>query len=163
MRPLRACLFSSPGAEKLLHQRATFVFQHAGSYLDTMIQKLRIANTKATVHRACALVWRAVNQPPHACLDQRSRTHRTRLDRRVNIEARQPVITELSGGLTKSDDFSVGSWIAVGAGAVSGNGNQGVATDNTRADRHLTATSSLLSRGQRLPHPLLISFRGSIH
>src|SRR6185503_10529532 len=110
-------------------QRATFVFQHAGSHFNAMVQKLCIADAKATLHGARALVRRAVNQTPDACLDQRSRAHRTRLDRRVNSDARQPIVTELSSGLTKSDDFSVGSGIAVGAGAVSGNGDERVAVD----------------------------------
>ena len=164
MRPLRV-LFCSSAPEKLLHQRATFWFQHAGADLNTMIQEICIADAKPARYRTCPLVSRAVDQTSDTRLYQSARAHRTWLDGRVDIDIYEPVITDLPRGLTKRDDFSVGCGIAVGAGAVSGDGNERVAVDNTSADRHLTATSGLLSRGQRLPHPVLInlSFRGSIH
>jgi hypothetical protein len=164
MRPLRV-LFSSPAAEKFLHECAAFFFEDARSHFNAMIQKISIADLEATPDRARAFVRRAVNQAPDPCLDQSSGAHRARFDRRVNINAGEPVITELPGGLAQGDDFSVGSGIAVGAGAISGDRNEFIAADNTSADRHLTATPGLLSRGQRLPHPVHIklSFRGSIH
>src|SRR5690242_110948 len=164
MRPLRV-LFNSPTAEKFLHQCAAFFLEHASSHLDAMVQKVGIADSEATVHGARAIVLRAVDQTPDPRLYQSPGAHRARLDRRVNINARQPVVTELLRGLAQGDDFSVGSGIAVGAGTVSGDGDDFITADNTSADRHLTATSGLLSRGQRLPHAALIklSFRGSIH
>src|SRR5690242_20747463 len=90
MRPLRA-LFSSPAAEKILHQRAALVFQHAFSHIDAMIQKVRVADLEATMDRAGAFVSRAVNQPAYPRLNQRARAHRTRLDRRVDRNAPQSV------------------------------------------------------------------------
>src|SRR5690242_509456 len=139
MRPLRA-LFSSPAAKKILHERAAFVFEHALSQFNAMIQKLRVADPEATVDRACAFVSRAVNQPPDARLDQSASAHRARFDRRVNIDAHQPVVAELTGGFAQGDDFSVGSGIAVGASAVTADGDELAVMDNTSTDRHLTAT-----------------------
>ena len=164
MRPLQG-LFSSPAAEEFLHQCAAFFFQHAGSHFDAMIQEISIADLEATSDRARAFVWCAVNQTSDTRLNQGAGAHRTWLDRRVNNNAGEPVVTELLRGLAQGDDFSVGGGIAVCAGAISGDGDEFIAADNTSADRHLTATSGFSSRGQRLPHPALIklSFRGNIH
>ena len=163
MRPLRA-LFSSPAAEKNLHERAAFVFEHALSQFNAMIQKLRVADPEATVDRARAFVSCAVNQPPDARLDQSAGAHRARFDRRVNIDAHQPVVAELTGGLAQRDDFSVGSGIAVGASAVTADGDELAVMDNTSTDRHLTAIFRFPGRGERLPHPVfVVRFRGSIH
>ena len=164
MRPLRA-LFSSPAAEKILHERAAFLFQHALSHFDAMIQKICVADPEATVDCSGAFVCGAVNQTPDARLDQSARAHRARLDRRVNGNARQPVIPELTGGFAQRDDFSVSSWIAVSAGTISGYSDELIVVDNTNADRHLTAIFCLTGRGQRLPHPAFINlgFRGSFH
>src|SRR5690349_8146116 len=155
MRPLRA-LFSSPATEKILHERATFVFEHALSQFDTMIQKLRVADPEATVNRARAFVSRAVNQPPDARLDQSAGTHRARFDRRVNMDACQPVVAELMGSLAQSDDFSVGSGIAIRASAVAANGDELAVVDNTSTDRHLTAIFCFPGRCERLPHPVFV-------
>ena len=149
----------------MLHQRAAFFFQHAFTHFDPMIQKISVADLEVRSYCAGAFVRRAVDQTSNTCLDQSARAHRTRFDRRVNINACKPVITEFTGGLAQGDDFRVRSGIAVGAGAVSGDGDELIAADNASADRHLTAAFCLLSRGQCLPHPVLInvSFRGSIH
>ena len=163
MRPLRA-LFSSPAAEKILHQRAAFVFQHALSHFDAMIQKIRVADLEATVNCPGAFVSRAINECFDARLDQSARAHRARFNRRINSDARQAIVAEFTGGFAQRDDFSVGSGIAVGASTVTGDGDELVVVDNTSADRHFTAISSLTGRGQRLPHPVFIGgFRGSFH
>jgi len=163
MRPLRA-LFSSPAAEKILHERATFVFEHALSHFNAMIQKIRVADPEATLDRARALVSGAVNESANARLDQSAGAHRARFDRRVNIDAREPVVGELTGGLAQGDDFSVGSGIAVGASAVTADGDELAVVDNTSTDRHLTAIFRFPGRGERLPHPVfIVRFRGSIH
>jgi len=163
MRPLRV-LFSSPAAEKLLHQRAAFCFQNAFTHFDAMIQKICVADAEATVDCACAFVSRAVNQPADARLNQSTGAHRARFDRRENIHARQPVVAELTGGLAQRDDFSVGSGIAVGAGAVTANGDELAVVDNTSADGHLAAIFRFAGRSERLPHPVfIVRFRGSFH
>ncbi len=52
---------TSPRLEKLLHQRAAFRFQYARADLDPVIQEIRVADSKATRHRTCPLIRRAVN------------------------------------------------------------------------------------------------------
>jgi len=163
MRPLRA-LFSSPAAEKILHERATFVFEHARSHFNPMIQEIRVANPEATVNCAGAFVTRAVNQTPDARLNQRPCAHRARFNRRINSDTRQTVIAEFMCGLAQRDDFSVSSGIAVGASTITRDGDELVIVDKTSPDRHLTAMFSFPGRGQRLPHPVFIDgFRGSFH
>jgi hypothetical protein len=97
-------------------------------------------------------------------LNQRAGALRTRFIRRIDFNAREPVIPELTGGLAQGDDFGVCSWVAVGAGTVTGNGDYLAIVDDARPDGHLTAVSSFLGRGQRLPHPVFVlGFRGSVH
>jgi hypothetical protein len=79
---------TSPRLEKLLHQRATLRFQHARANLNPVIQKICVADTKATRNRARAFIRRTVNQTSHTRLNQRTRAHRARLNRRININAR---------------------------------------------------------------------------
>src|SRR6185295_11212091 len=67
---LSASLFDSSTPEKLLHERAAFRLQHARADLDTMIQKISIADTKPARYRACAFIRGAVNQTPDARLYQ---------------------------------------------------------------------------------------------
>jgi hypothetical protein len=128
-----------------------------------MIQKICIADAKPARYRARSFISRAVNQTPDACLYQSARTHRTRLNRRVNVDAREPVISQLPRGLAKSNDFSVGCGIAVSTRAVSGNSDEFIFTDNAGADGHLAICLRLARSGQRQPHPLLVKlyFRGA--
>jgi len=156
MRPLRV-LFGSPASEKLLHQRPAFLFQNARADLNSMIQKICVADLKATYHCACAFIRRAVNQTPYARLYQSSCAHRARFDRRVNVDARQPVIAQRSRGLAQGDDFSVGRGIAVSTRAIPGNGDEFVFADNTSADGHFAASLCFTSGGQSVPHPVLIN------
>jgi uncharacterized membrane protein len=156
MRPLRV-LFGSPASEKLLHQRAAFLFQNARADLNSMIQKICVADSKATYHRACAFIRRAVNQAPYTRLYQSSCAHRARFDRRVNVDARQPVIAKRSRGVAQGNDFSVSCRIAVGTRAIPGNGDELVFADNTSADGHFAACLRFTSGGQSVPHPVLIN------
>jgi hypothetical protein len=59
----------------------------------------------------------------------------------------------------------VSGGIAVGAGAISGDGYELILSDNTSAYGHFTAVLCLTGGGQRLPHPAFINldFRGSFH
>src|SRR5574338_521128 len=120
-----------------------------------MIQKLSVANAKATLNCPRTFIGSTVNQTSHSCLNQRSRTHRTRLNRRINIYAGEPVIPELTGGFAESNDFSVGCGIAVGACAVSANGDEFVFPYDARTDGHFTHCLCFASDSQRVPHPLL--------
>jgi hypothetical protein len=129
-----------------------------------MIQKIRVADPEATLYRARAFISRAVNQSSDARLDQSPGAHRAGFDRRVNVNARQPVVAERTGGLAQCDDFSVGSGIAVGASAVTANGDELAVMNNTNTDRHLTAIFRFPGRGERLPHPVfIVRFRGTFH
>src|SRR6185369_14316105 len=134
------------------------------SHFNAMIQKICVANSEATLDRTGAFVSRAVNQSSDARLNQSARAHCARFDRRINVNARQPVVAELTGGLAQRDDFSVGSGIAVGASAVTANGDELAIVNNTSADRHLTAIFGFPSGGERLPHPVfIVRFRGTFH
>ena len=133
---LSASLFRSL-PEKFLHQRAALSFQHARELISNpVIQKIRVADAKATRNCSRAFIRRAVNQTPHSRLYQSSRAHRARLNRRINIHAGEPVIPELTGGFAKSNDFSVGCGIAVGARAVSANSDEFVFANDAGADGH---------------------------
>ncbi|HEY0765287.1 MAG TPA: hypothetical protein VGD61_23120 [Pyrinomonadaceae bacterium] len=121
-----------------------------------MVQEIRVADSKATDDRSRSLIRRSVNQSTHARLYQGSGAHRTWLNRRVNIYAVEPVIPELTGGLAKSNDFSVGCWIAVGTRAVSGKSDEFVFANDAGADRHFAIRLRFTSSGQRVPHPLLV-------
>jgi hypothetical protein len=162
---LSACLFGSPASEKLLHQRTAFLFQDARANLNSMIQKICVADSKVTYHCACAFIRRAVNQTPYTRLYQSSGAHRARFNRRVNIDARQPVVAQHSRGLAEGNDFSVGCRIAVCTRAIPGNGDEFVFADDASADGHFAAHLRLASSGKSLPHPVFvtISLRGSRH
>jgi hypothetical protein len=121
-----------------------------------MIQKICVANTKATNNCPGAFIRRAVNQPSHSRLYQRACAHRARFNRRINIHAGEPVIPELTGGFAKSDDFSVGCWIAVGARAISANSDELVFANDADADGHFTDCLCFARGHECLPHPLLI-------
>src|ERR1051325_5141926 len=150
---------TSPRLEKLLHQRAAFRLQHARANLNTMIQEIRVTDAKPARHRARSFIRCAVNQPPDTRLYQCACAHRARLDRRVNVDSGEPVVTELSGSLTKRDDFGVGGGIAVSTRAVSGNNDELVFAYNARADGHFTTCLRLTRGGQCQAHPLFIHLK----
>src|SRR6185369_16013531 len=77
--------------------------------------------------------------------------------RRINVDARQPVVAQRSRGLAQRNDFSVGGRIAVCTRAIPGNRDEFVFADNTSADGHFAACLRLASGGQRVPHPVLIN------
>jgi hypothetical protein len=133
-----------------------------------VIQKIRITDAETTNNAACPLIRRSVNQASHSSLDKRTGAHRARLDRRVNIHAGEPVVTEFTGGFAKRDDFRMSRGIAIGASAIAGDGDEFVFAGvvyYARADGHFAASPGFASCGQRLPHPALIDldFRGSTH
>src|SRR5215216_5505459 len=99
MRPLRV-LFSSTAAEKLLHQRAAFLLEHARYDIHPVIQKISIANAEAASHRARPFICGSVDQTPHASLDQSTGAHRARFDRGVDNGVGQAIIAERASGLT---------------------------------------------------------------
>src|SRR5258705_6367117 len=101
-----------------------------------MIQKIRVADTESRLHGAGSLVWCAIYQTPDSRLDQCSGTHRTRLDRRVDIYFGQPVITYHSRGLPKSYYFRMCRGITIRTRAIARNGKEHFATDETGADGH---------------------------
>ena len=127
-----------------------------------MIQKICVANAEATRHCACSFIRRAVNQTSYARLYQSSCTHRARFNRRVNINACEPVVTELSGSFAKSDYFSVGCGIAVGSCSISGNSYEFVFADDTRADGNFATLPGFSSGVQGLPHPVLIKISAAV-
>ena len=149
-------LFRSSAPEKLLHQRPAFFFQNACSDFDPVIQKICVADAKATYNCSRAFVRRSINQTPDPRLYQSPCAHRARFDRRIYIHASQPVVAQLPGGFAKGNDFSVGRWIAVSARAVAGNSEEFVFANDTSPYGHFAACFSLSSSIQRLPHPLLI-------
>jgi len=133
-------------------------------HFNPVVQKIRITDAKTTYDGACFLIRRAVNQTSHSSLDERARAHCARLDRRVNIDFREPVVAEFTGRFAEGDDFRMGCGIAVGASAITGEGDKFVFADDARADGHFTARLGFASCGQRLPHPALVNlnFRSGI-
>jgi len=121
-----------------------------------MIQKICVADTKATDNCSGAFVWCAVNQTSHSRLYQRSGAHRARLNRRINIHSGEPVIPEFTGSFAKSNDFSVGCRVAVGTRAVSANSDELVFANDADADGHFTDRLCFARGHKCLPHPLLI-------
>jgi len=119
------------------------------------------------VHDAAAgaglRVTRAEHDTPEPRMQDRPGAHRARLDRRVNINARQPVVSQLPGGLAKSNDFSVSCGIAVGTRTISGNSDEFVLANDASADGHLAVCLRFASGGHCQPHPLLVKvyFRGA--
>jgi hypothetical protein len=107
-------------------------------------------------NRSSPFVTRAIHQPADSRLYQSAGAHRTRLNGRVNIDAREPVIAQLPGGLAKSHDFSVSCGIAVSTRAISGNGDEFIFADDAGADGHFAICLRLARSGQCLPHPLLV-------
>ena len=155
-RRYRARFCSSPASEKLLHQRSAFILQNARADLNPMIQKISVADAKPTRHCACSFIRRAINQTSDSSLYQSPCAHRARLDRRVNINAREPVVAEFTGSFAKRDDFGVGGRIAVGTRAIPRDSNKLVLTDDAGANGNLATRLRLTSGGQSLPHPILV-------
>src|ERR1043165_6067232 len=153
---LSASLFCSSAPEKFLHECAAFRLQHSRTDPDPVIQEIRVADAKATHDCSRSLIRRAVDQTTHTRLYQSSRAHRTRLDRRINIHAGEPVISKLTGGFAKSNDFSVGCRIAVGTRAVSGKSDEFVFANDAGADWHFAIRLRFSSSGQAEPHPVLV-------
>src|SRR5262245_23119324 len=118
-----------------------------------MIQKISIANSKPADDCACSFVGRAINQTSQSGLDELTGAHRARLNRRLNIHSVEPVVAELTSSFSKSDDFRVGRWIAVGASAIACHGEEFIVADYARANWHFATCLSFASCVQSLPHP----------
>ncbi len=73
-----------PRAKKLLHYRAALFLKNSSADLNSMIQKIRVANAKSRRDGTGLFIGRAINQPPHSCLDESSRAHCAGLDRRID-------------------------------------------------------------------------------
>ncbi len=136
-------------------------------HFNAVIQKIRITDAETADYAARPLIRCTVNQASHSSLDKRTGAHRARLDRRVNIDSGEPVVTKFTGGFAEGDDFRMGCGIAVGASAIAGDGERVVFAGYAyyaRADGHFAACLGFASCGQRLPHPALIKldFRGVI-
>ena len=85
-----------------------------------MIEFSRTANTEVRFDCARLLISRAINKQRHSRLNQRARTHRARLDRRINRSVRQPVIPDFRRRFSQRNNFCMRGRIAISAGAISG-------------------------------------------
>src|SRR3954468_3470020 len=94
--PPPSSLRCSSGSKELLHDVAAFFFEHARGDLHSMVQGTRVADAKLSFDCAEAFVARSVNEPPDSGLHERPRTHRARLNGRVNNRVRQTEITKLA-------------------------------------------------------------------
>src|SRR3954447_18858930 len=173
MRPLRIMRlliyvvepfsFTPARAKEFLNQVATFFFEHAGRNLNSVIQKICITNTEAGLDRSRFLISSTVNQPPHSCLDQSARAHRTRFDRRIDNRVSQPVVVNLLRSLAQRDDFCMGRWVSPGPRAVPSLGQQYVSLHNTSTNWYFIVSLGIYRRLERDAHPMRINVTLSGH
>lgn len=110
--------------------------ENAGSCLHLVIE--RGAGEKGETRADCAAfeVVGAVNKAGDAGLDDRSRTHATRLDGDVQTCVSKTIVFEKAGGLSDHDDFCVRARIAVANGAVAGAREDFAVMDEDSSDGH---------------------------
>ena len=95
-------------------------FQHLGRlnckqaffYPDSMVQQLRIAQTKDTAQPAKSNIARGKNHSLDSRVHKRAGAHRARLQSDVQRAARKTIIPRALRGHPNGIDFGVGGWIA---------------------------------------------------
>src|SRR5436190_3630031 len=155
--PFPFAFLLSPRAKKLLNELAAFSFQHAGRYLDVMIQEIRVANTKAGLDRPASPVARAENKPPHPRLNQSPGTHCAGLDRGIDNRISEPVVINLARSFAQRDDLGVRGRVSPCTRTVACQGNQRFIDHNAGTDGHLTALLRLPGCCERLTHPVCVN------
>ena len=133
-RPLTSGLSVVP--EKLLHDLSALFFKHAGGNFNSMIQKIRITNSKARFHRACSLILCAIDQSLHSCLDQSAGAHHAGFDRRINYSVFETIVSNLFGRRSQRNYLGMRRWIVIRACSVAGDGENCIAHDDAGADRN---------------------------
>lgn len=58
-------------------------------------------------------IVRAIYQAANACMHQRTRAHRARLNRNEQVAAFQTIVTNGGTGFAQSEDLGMGGWIAL--------------------------------------------------
>jgi hypothetical protein len=130
-----------------------------------MIQKIRIANFKSRFNRTRAFIRRAINQPGHSRLYQSAGAHYAGFDGRINYGACQSIVADSNRCLAKRNDLGMSGWILIRARSISGDGQYRFAGNDASADGDLAKHARVISRRERLTHPVCIrlSFFGGSH
>jgi hypothetical protein len=152
-------------AKKLLHDFSALALKYAGCNLNPVIQKIRIANSKARFNCAGPFVARAIHQPFHARLYQGTRTHHTGFNCRINHRASEAVVVSAARRISERYNFRMCRRILIRSRSVSGNRNFRSIDNDTGTDGNLATLSRLLCRGESPAHPMRVrvSFPGSSH
>ena len=124
-----------------------------------MIQLRVIYDFQNGMDRASLRVFGAVNQPPNARVDERSGTHRARLDGGVDLAVRQTMVAESSGRLAQGNNFGMGGGVVIQQVAVEAAPYGTIIANDYSSNRHLTGVQRALGEAQRLFHPDFIGVR----
>src|SRR6185503_1127441 len=110
--------------------------------------------------RTCFWVFRPVNKPRDASVNQSPGAHRARLDGRINSRADEPIIADLRGGLSQRGDFSVSGRVACGDHGVASSPDDFARKHDDGPDGNLSGVTRGFGFGERFVHEL---FAGIVH
>src|ERR1043166_7328089 len=152
------CFLSAPLAEKLLHDFAALCCQHAGSDLNSMIQKICIANAKMRFNGSGSLISPPIPQPVYSSLDKRAGAHHARFNRGIDDCFGQPEVIQPLRRFPEGHDFCMRRRIVIGACSVSRNRQNRFTNNDASANRNLIAIAGLNCCGEGPAHPVRVRF-----
>lgn len=140
----------------LLHEGGAFVVEDAADGVDLMIQPLVFRDRVERAAGAGFNIIRTENESRNAGEDDRTGTHRARLDRHIECGVNQVSAFERSAGGGDCHHFGVGRCVFHLLGQVVSLRNDAILLDDHAADRHLAKIERLLRFSERHAHPILV-------
>jgi hypothetical protein len=143
-------------SKKLLQDFRGPAGQHAAANLHLVIQAWVIDHPKHGVHGASFRVIGAIDQAANARVNHRPRAHGARLNCSKEFAVDQPVVAEVSTGISQGQNLSMCSWVIVGEVAIPTPAYDSTFANQDGAHRHLSDLQSALRAAEGFFHPELI-------
>ena len=102
-------------------------------------------------------IRRTVDDPRDPRVEDRTGTHRARLDRHVEVAARQPVIAEGAAGVAQRRDLGMRRRIGTGDRRVAAAADDDAFLNDDSAHRNLATRARRARQRERLAHPVVLS------
>lgn len=148
--------------EEILERVCALVGEHAACHRGVMIELPVREHVDDTAARARFRVRRAIDDARNARMHDRARAHQARLQRHIELAARQPVILEFLRGGAQRGHFGMRGRIVPADRMIEARRDNFVAEDNHRAHRHFAGTAGFFGGALRERHEAAVALDGGI-
>jgi hypothetical protein len=146
-------------AEECLHELAATRLQYPADHLEPMVKLRGTHDIENATRGTCSAICGTEYEPGDPRVNQRPRTHRTRLHGHVKRRANKSIIASCNTRCPQRPDLGVRARVGLADRAIPALTKNLVITNQDRPDRDFTRGFGARSEFKRPPHPLFVGGR----